>query len=479
MRFDIQEMAQACAGSIVVPAAPGACGGSPVWDSREVVPGSTFVSLVGEKVDGHKFIPQVVEAGAACVLISHEVPVEVLDAAAAAGCGVIRVPGTCEEALVDIAAAWRKHLAGSVIAVTGSSGKTTTKNLIASVLSAGMSCVATLANQNNELGVPRTVLRAETDTQAVVVEMGMRGAGQLEELCQFVRPDVAVITNVGQSHIELLGSQENIARAKGEVLGGLVPGGWAFMNVNNGYVASMLEWADASERGIKVALFGREDAKVADLPQADFLVLGKEVSLDAAGLPQFTICVGEEQKICHLKLAGLHNVDNALCAAALGIHLGMSLGEVVDALEQAVPAAGRQQVHKLASGVTVVDDAYNANPDSMTASLITFAAMKAQRHVAILGDMGELGNFAVDGHKRMGALVASLGIEKLICVGSLSELLAKSALEGGVPESDVTLVSDWKQALEVSRGIIMPGDCVLVKASHSMELDKVVEGLIS
>ena len=169
--------------------------------------GCTFVALVGERVDGHDFLPQVIEAGAACVIISHEVPDSVLQLAREKGCAVLRVSGSGEQAITDLARGWRKHLSGTVVAVTGSSGKTTTKNLIATVLSAGMSTVATLANQNNELGVPRTLLRAEGDTRAVVVEMGMRGLGQLEEHCRFVAPDMGVITNVGESHIELLGSR--------------------------------------------------------------------------------------------------------------------------------------------------------------------------------------------------------------------------------------------------------------------------------
>lgn len=480
MNMTIEEMAQACAAEIVVPCAPGATAGSVVWDSREAVPGCTFAALVGEKVDGHRFIPAVIEAGAACVLMSHEVDAAVLEAAGKVGCALLMVPGTVQDAITRIAGAWRGHLEGTVIAVTGSSGKTTTKNLIAAVLSAGMSTVATLANQNNELGVPRTLLRAERDTAAVVVEMGMRGLGQIDELCRFVHPDMAVITNVGESHIELLGSRENIARAKGEALVNLPEGGWAFLNVNNDYAQAMLDWADASARGLKVCLFGRKDAAAPNMPRADLMVLAEDVSLDDEGMPTFTLCCDDLRISVTMAMQGLHNVDNALCAAALGLRLGMDPRAVAAALEQARSVAGRQQMHKLASGVTVVDDAYNANPDSMAASLRTFAAMKAPgRHVAILGDMGELGSFAADGHRRMGALVASLGVEKLVCVGELSKDLAASAIETGMSPQDVQLVPHWREALAAARDLVKPGDCVLVKASHSMELEHVVEGLIT
>ncbi|MGN0046394.1 MAG: UDP-N-acetylmuramoyl-tripeptide--D-alanyl-D-alanine ligase [Eggerthellaceae bacterium] len=480
MKLNIALMAQYCAGELVVSGPEGAQASSPVWDSREVSEGCTFVALVGERVDGHDFLPQVIEAGAACVIISHEVPDSVLQLAREKGCAVLRVSGSGEQAITDLARGWRKHLSGTVVAVTGSSGKTTTKNLIATVLSAGMSTVATLANQNNELGVPRTLLRAEGDTRAVVVEMGMRGLGQLEELCRFVAPDMGVITNVGESHIELLGSRENIARAKCEVLQSLPVGGRAFLNVNNPYALQLMEWADAREKDLKLTLFGRKDAACEHLPEADEMVLATEVSLDEQGMPSFVLNAGGETRTCTLAMAGLHNVDNALCAAAVGLSLGMGIDEVVSALTSAESVAGRQQVHRLASGVTVVDDAYNANPDSMTASLTTFAAMQAAgRHVAVLGDMGELGSFAREGHERIGSLVASLGVDALVCVGDLSKHLASAALASGMAADAITSVSDWSEALAVTKDMIRPGDVVLVKASHSMALDNVVKGLIS
>lgn len=479
MLMTVDEILLACGGDLVVAAANDVQVSGLSWDSREVSEGMAYAALVGAKVDGHKFIPGVIASGAALTLISHDIDPEVVAAAEAAGMAIIKV-ASVEDAITAIAAAWRKMLAGTVIAVTGSSGKTTTKNLINTVLSAGMPTVATLANQNNELGVPRTLLRAQADTKAVVVEMGMRGLGQLAELCEFVLPDIAVVSNVGQSHIELLGSRENIARAKGEPINALPQGGWAFLNVNNDYAATMLQWAKAEERDLHVCLFGRQDAMIEGLPKADAMVIATDVSMDGAGCPTFTLNYQGGEYRCTLQMQGLHNVDNALCAAALAFHLGMDAETIIAALEAATPVAGRQDLHRLPNGVTVIDDAYNANPDSMAASLRTFAAMDcAGNHVAILGDMGELGSFAKEGHRAMGELVVSLNVEKLICVGELVVDMIAAAKESGMLDANITHVRNWEEALQAARGCVKSGDCVLVKASHSMQLENVVEGLIA
>ena len=211
------------------------------WDSREVKPGFVYVALPGERVDGHDFVESALRSGAVAALVMHELSDAALETAKAEGAAILRVDETAQ-AFTALARGWRGHLQGKVIALTGSMGKTTTKNLVRDVLSTTFNTVATKANQNNELGVPRTLLEANADTEFVVVEMGMRGLGQLEELCSFVKPDISLITNVGECHMELLGSKENIARAKAEVLDALTEGsGIAVLNAADGYCAKQRE----------------------------------------------------------------------------------------------------------------------------------------------------------------------------------------------------------------------------------------------
>ena len=269
--------------------------------------------------------------------------------------------------------------------MTGSTGKTSTKNLVRDVLSARFATVATKANQNNELGVPKTVLSAEADTEAVVVEMGMRGQGQIEELCSFVRPHVGLITNVGESHIELLGSRENIARAKAELIEALPDGsGVAVLNAADEFTPFVREVARTDARGIDVLLYDGSGA-----PAPDAAVFATDVELDGEGRPRFVLHAGGASCPCALPVFGLHNVHNACAAAAVGVAFGMSVEEIAAALAEAQAEGGRQEVLRAPGGWTVVNDAYNANPDSMKAALAYFAALSVEgRRIAVLGGHG-------------------------------------------------------------------------------------------
>ncbi|MBO4352481.1 MAG: UDP-N-acetylmuramoyl-tripeptide--D-alanyl-D-alanine ligase, partial [Eggerthellaceae bacterium] len=311
------------------------------WDSRVVKPGDMYVALPGERVDGHDFIEAAAAAGAACALVSREVdasiPVIVVDDTAAA--------------LTRLSAYWRGKLEGVVIGLTGSVGKTSTKNLVRDVLSHARSVVATVANQNNELGVPNTLLAADVDTQAIVVEMGMRGQGQITELCEIARPDWGIITNVGESHIELLGSRDNIARAKAELFEGLPDGrGIAFVNAADDYAGFVCEHAKLVERGITTVFYG--GASASDNAPS---VWASEVEFDSEGRPSFVlnaqnVPVADEQDAlsgliaCKLDLRGAHSVTNACAAAAVGLVGGMTLEQGRDALAAAQPEKGRQQI---------------------------------------------------------------------------------------------------------------------------------------
>lgn len=490
MRFTVEEIAQATGGSVVVAPRDGNLQATSLtWDSRTVAAGSLYAALPGERVNGHDFAAAAVAAGAAVVLASKPLPAADFEQIAKAGAGVVEVADTAA-ALTALAGAWRGRIAGRVIGITGSTGKTTTKNLVRDVLAAAGSVAATKGNQNNELGVPATVLSADADTASVVVEMGMRGRHQIDALCEFVRPHWGLITNVGDCHIELLGSRENIARAKAELVESLPAGGIAFLNAACDLTPFVREVSRLEERGVACVLFdGSPDAEerrnATPAARAAARVWARDIVLDDEGRPSFTLCYagiagrGEGSVACSLGLRGIHNVSNACSAAAVGLAAGMDPSAIACALTGARAESGRQEVLRTQGGVTVVNDAYNANPDSMRASLATFAALAVKgRRVAVLGDMGELGDFAEGLHAQVGRDAAAAGLDELICTGELSRSMAAAAREAGMDASCVTWVPDGTSALQMLKGSLSVGDAVLVKASHFMELDGVVKGLI-
>lgn len=494
MRLNHKQIAACTGGSFVVePLDPRALATGLTWDSRDAKPGDVYVALPGERVDGHDFVGAALSGGAVCALVMQPLDEAVRMLAAELGASVIEVPDTAH-AVADIAREWRSHLHGRVIALTGSTGKTTTKNLVRDVLASTLSTVATAGNQNNELGVPKTLLAAEQDTQAVVVEMGMRGAGQLADLCDYVRPDWSLVVNVGESHIELLGSRENIARAKAELLCALPEGtGRAFVNADDDYADFVREHARLDARRVETVLFDGSAAAAERRAQADAAeaarpaVWAEQVELDEQGRPRFRLhAVGfadapeEETARCALTLRGLHNVSNACAAAAVGRACGIPLSVCADALAHAEPEAGRQEVLRARGGFTVVNDAYNANPDSMRASLATFCALDVPgKHVAVLGDMGELGSYAPACHAGIGEFAATLPLDRLVCVGELSLHIADAAERAGMDPQRIVRAGSLSEVFGDLDACVEPGDAVLVKASHFMGLTRVVEGLVN
>ncbi|MBQ9002746.1 MAG: UDP-N-acetylmuramoyl-tripeptide--D-alanyl-D-alanine ligase [Eggerthellaceae bacterium] len=446
------------------------------WDSRDVAPGDLYVAFAGERVDGHDFAEAAVDAGAVAVLATRDVDAVV----------PVIIVSDVAAAITDLAKYWREQLTGTVVGLTGSSGKTTTKNLVRDVLAHDLTVVATKANQNNELGVPATLLTADHETDVVVVEMGMRGRGQIAELAEIAQPDWGLITNVGTSHMELLGSRDEIANAKAELYEALPESyDFAFVNADDDYADYLLERGRFEERGVTPVYYSTAEDPAERTP----LVWASDVVFDGEGCPTFTMnAVGFEQldleesngsMQCTLLLRGMHNVSNACAAAAVGLASGMTLASCCAALEAANPEKGRQVVHRTESGLTVIDDAYNANPDSMAASLSTFAAMSvAGRRLAVLGDMLELGDLSRESHERVGAQAAKAGLDALVCVGELSRSIASGAVAAGMPESAVTTCDDAASALELVASGLAPGDAVRVTASHSIGLERVVEGLV-
>lgn len=489
MELEIGRLIEACGGRVLVPPADSlAIVRGLTWDSRDVARGFVYAAIVGERVDGHAFVASAIQAGAICALCSAEPDAAAIEAAQAAGAAIV-VVGDVPAAIAAIAEAWRDMLDAVVIGVTGSVGKTTTKGLIRDVLSTKYKTWATKGNFNNELGAPYTVISAPADTQMLVVEMGMDRPGQIAHLAAMAKPDMGIVSIVGTSHLEYLKTRENIALAKAELLDALPEGGRAFLNAACDMTPFMAEHSELAQRGVHACAFsaaGEPNAEQGAWAAGD-AVWAEDVSVDGEGHPSFVLCargeglVGETVRRARvtLSLRGAQNVSNACGAAGVCLACGMTFDEVAAALAAAQPEAGRAQLLHAKCGAVVFNDAYNAAPESMCAAIATLAAYEtAGRRIAVLGDMGELGPASAEGHARAGRAAAEAGIDALVCVGELSRATAQAAIDAGMPADCVVRVDDAAAALAHLSKTVAKGDAVLVKASHYMGLDRVVEGII-
>ncbi|WP_031166500.1 UDP-N-acetylmuramoyl-tripeptide--D-alanyl-D-alanine ligase [Streptomyces durhamensis] len=429
--------------------------GPVVRDSREVVPGSLFAAFVGERVDGHDFAARVVEAGAVAVLASRPV-----------GAPAIVVEDV-QAALGALARHVVKRLGATLVALTGSAGKTSTKDLIAQVLQRKAPTVFTPQSLNNEIGLPLTALTATEETQFLVLEMGARGVGHIRYLTDLTPPKIGVVLNVGTAHIGEFGGREQIAQAKGEIVEGLPEDGAAILNADDPLVRAM-----APRTKAKVVLFGES-------AEAD--VRAENVRLTDSGQPSFRLLTPSGACDVTMRLYGEHHVSNALAAAAVAHELGMSAEEIATALSEAgTLSRWRMEVTERPDGVTIVNDAYNANPESVRAALRALAAMgKGRRTWAVLGKMAELGDEALAEHDAVGRLAVRLNVSKLVAVGGIeaSWLQLGAYNEGSWGEESVH-VSDAQAAIDLLRSELRPGDVVLVKASRSVGLESVAQALV-
>ncbi|MGX2997770.1 UDP-N-acetylmuramoyl-tripeptide--D-alanyl-D-alanine ligase [Streptomyces sp. JNUCC 64] len=437
--------------------------GPVVRDSREAVPGSLFVAFAGERVDGHDYAAQVVAAGAVAVLASRPVgvPAIVVD-------DVQRALGALARAVVD-------RLGATLVALTGSAGKTSTKDLIAQVLQHHGPTVWTPGSLNNEIGLPLTALSATDDTRYLVLEMGARGIGHIRYLTELTPPRIGLVLNVGSAHIGEFGGRERIAEAKGELVESLPAadaGGIAILNADDPLVRAMADRTKA-----RVVLFGESG-------EAD--VRAENVRLTAAGQPSFRLHTPSGCEDVTLRLYGEHHVSNALAAAAVAHELGMPVDEVARALSGAgTLSRWRMEVTERPDGVTVVNDAYNANPESMRAALRALVAMgggsrdRGGRTWAVLGAMAELGDEALAEHDAIGRLAVRLNVSKLVAVGGREAAwLRMGAYNEGSWGEESVHVSDAQAAIDLLRGELRPGDVVLVKASRSVGLERVALALL-
>ena len=420
-------------------------------DSRKAGKDSLFVAIKGERVDAHKFIPAVFEQGALCVISEQELA----DPAGA----YIQVDSSLQ-AIKDIAEFYRKQLDIKVVGITGSVGKTSTKEMIASVLSEKYRVLKTLGNFNNELGLPLTVFRLREEDEIAVLEMGISHFGEMHRLSKIARPDICVITNIGQCHLEFLGDRDGVLKAKSEIFDYLAPDGTIVLNGDDDKLATLQE-----VKGIQPVFFGIDSDRMISATQIH--------SLGLKGIA-CRICTGQGDFDVTIPIPGYHMVYNALAGTAVGLSLGMTTEEIKRGIEKLESLSGRFHIIET-DNYTVVDDCYNANPVSMKASLKVLGDALG-RKVAILGDMGELGENEQQLHEEVGVAAGQQEIQMLICVGALSEGMAKAAKETN-PQMEVIHKQTLEEAISSLPQYLKQGDTILVKASHFMHFEKIVEVL--
>lgn len=430
-------------------------------DNRTIREKEVFFAFVGERADGHRFVKAALEAGAAGAVVSRD-PGEYVP-----GKFYVLVPDTIL-ALGSLARWYRRQFDIPVVGITGSVGKTTTKDMIASVLSEKFETLKTEGNFNNHIGLPRTVLGLSHKTQMAVIEMGMNHPGEIDYLVHIAQPETAVITNIGDAHIGILGSKENIFKAKCEIFGGLKDDGFAVMNGDDPYLNRLREDKKKQEMFAFTYVGEGEDCtwRAVDIDES-----ARESMSFAAVTPIGTFPV-------RVPALGHHMIYPALTAAAIGAHYGLTVEEIQAGIAHYVPTKMRMETIHLPGGVVLYNDTYNANPQSMMAALRTLSNTEAKRRIAVLGDMGELGESEEALHREVGRYAAGLPLDALVTVGRGAEFLGKEAAANGL--SGVYCCGDKEKAKEVIRQLAGPETAWLFKASRFMALEELAryeEGL--
>ena len=430
-------------------------------NSRTVRRGDLFIPLIGKKYDGHGFILKALKKGAAGALTSKNIKPVPGDRV------IIKVKDT-ERALQDIARFHRQRFKVPIIGVTGSSGKTTTKDMIASILSQNWKTLKNEENLNNEIGVPLTLLKLDKTHKAAVIEMAMQGAGEIEELAQIVLPKIAVITNIGEAHLQHLGSKKNVAKVKAEILKYLNSGEHiAVLNADDEYFSFLRK---AAKRA-KVSSFGIN---------GEAMVRASNIKRGDRGSTFDLICRSGKIGV-YVPLPGAHNIYNALAAAAAALGLGANINLIARGLKNFKPSSKRMAI-RTANGIRIINDSYNANPSSMKAAISVLSEQGSvvgaalPRRIAVLGDMLELGKTSKKAHKDIGAFVAKHGIDVLITKGYLSREIARGAKSSGMTK--IYRSASNEEARKLLKKIIKPNDVILIKGSRGMKMEEIAENLL-
>jgi len=420
-------------------------------DSRTLKRGELFVALRGENFDGHNFVESAAKAGAAGAIVDSTWKGKVPENFA------LILAEDPLQAYQKLAANYRRSLSLKVVAITGSNGKTSTKDFAAAVLARGFRVTKTEGNFNNHVGLPRTILEATSQDEVAVWEIGMNHPGEVAALAKLAAPDVAILTNIGVAHIEFMGSREAIAVEKGALVEAVDAQGTVILNADDPFTASIAARARA-----KVILAGTTAGTIR----------ASEISQSGSGT-DFTILEGAHRCRAQLPVPGLHMVQNAMLAVAAGRVFGLSLEDCAAGLVAAPLTKARLQIKEI-HGVQFIDDTYNANPESMKAALRTLVELDADgKRIAVLGEMGELGSESERGHREVGETAATFGIDQLITIGDLGELIARAAQAGGLEKT--TAVRSTSEAAELLGEIAEPGDLILVKGSRSARTERVIE----
>jgi len=458
-RLAISDVVRWTDGTLVAGDGGGECRGVSI-DSRRVEPGALFVAIRGPRHDAHAFLADAASAGAAALLVERAAA---LPGELAARCTVVAVDDTTR-ALGALAAGHRRCFRGPVVAITGSNGKTTTKEMCAAILASGAPCLKTEGNLNNQFGLPLTLLRLAPEHRAAVVEIGMNHPGEIAPLAAIAAPSVAVITNVGTAHIEHMGSREAIGREKGAIFEALPAEGVAVANADD--ALAMAQLARTRARSLR---FGRGAA-------AEVRALDEQTLAEGGVTFELVTPAGR----IRVRVAGVGRapVINALAASAAAIAAGATLEQVAAGLASYRPPAGRLQPVLLRDGVTLLNDSYNANPQSMEVALRSLAEAKGRsRGLAVIGDMGELGATAPEAHREAGRLAAELGLDFVFALGAHAGEVVGGALERGFPRAHAISSGDAGELTERVRAVLRRGDWLLIKGSRSMRMERIVDAL--
>ncbi|MBE7011974.1 MAG: UDP-N-acetylmuramoyl-tripeptide--D-alanyl-D-alanine ligase [Ruminococcaceae bacterium] len=429
-----------------------------ITDSRKIIEGSVFIALKGENFDGHRFVASAVEQGAVCAVVEHW--------DAEDGTYPVIVVDDTYKALRDIAKLYRRQFDIPIVAITGSVGKTSTKDMIYSVLSSRFNAFKTIGNFNNEIGLPLTVFKMTSENMIGVLEMGMSNFGEISKLSDIVNPDLAVITNIGISHIENLKSQENILKAKLEILDGMQEGGTIILNGDDPFL-----WGLRGMIPYETLYYG---------------IKNEECELVARNIKGFSDSTffefeldGEINKV-EIKVPGVHHVYNALAAILVGFQYGLNAKEIIDGVAGFVPGGMRQNIIRTEK-YTIIKDCYNASPVSMRSGLnvlgVVEPKVKGARKIAILGNMLELGEFAVESHKNVGKWVKEENIDCLIAVGDMAKYIAVGAMEAGFEKDRIFWFKTNAEVICALGRILEDGDCILIKGSRGARLEEVADTL--